>query len=188
MEPTIPSRRRWLRCTAIALTICGGAWVGWWILAPDFIEVNAPVPQHQTGFADIWDEESRSQVRYTSPGSAGCDYVVRRAGAVYPDRHEWKTQADIVSHFDDWMIANGWEKADESFYAEGDPVIPETQFFGKNPPGVRHYVRPGDGRGREGRVALAVWPIRSGEHLLGYNVALASVRPSLLARFWNSLD
>lgn len=101
-------------------------------------------------------------------------------------QYKWKSQEEIVAQFEQWLCSHGW--VIRQIYSEGDPVIPEAEFLGKSPAGVRHFTRPGDESGNEGRVALAVWPIYSGEYLLGYNVVLATVRPSFLRRLQQSFD
>jgi hypothetical protein len=186
MEAASIRPRRRLRLVLIAVVVAGPLWACWWTLSPDYLDLDIPTPPHTMGFADVWDEMSRAEVRYTHPGAAGQDYVVRRVGTVYPDRHPWQRPEEIVAHFDDWLTARGWIARD--IYSEGDPVIPETHFLGKSPAGVRHYTRSGDQWGDECRVVVAVWPIRSGEQVLGHHVVLASVQASFLRRLHRSLD
>jgi hypothetical protein len=179
-------RNRWPRGALLTLTLLGLAWLGWWILAPDFIELDVPMPLHRSGVMEVWDEESRARVRYTGSGSAGCDYVLRRRGVVDPSRYEWKSQQQIVDHFHRWLTARGWvlRGGSPSF----NPALPEGDVLGDGHPGVRSYSCNGDQWGREGIVIVAVWPWTPADPSTWYHVVLASKRPSFVRLLLVSFD
>jgi hypothetical protein len=168
------------------LLLLGLAWVGWWILSPDFIELDVPMPPHRSGVKDVWDEESRARVRYTGSPD-GCDYVLRRRGLVDPSRHAWKSQEQIVEYFHRWLTARGWVVPGNS--PSFNVALPEDDFLVERHPGaVRWYVRAGDQWGDEGWVVVAVWPWSPGEPSTYYHVVLASKRPSFTRRLLRSFD
>jgi hypothetical protein len=186
METAADRRWKWRRVAILTAAAVVMAWLIWWAWAPSYIELDVPVPKHQSGLLDVWDTEERSEVAYTLPGSWGRDYVLRRVGQVHPDRHPWQSEEEIVEHFEAWLAAKGWTV--QSIAQPEDRLIPGMVYLGEMHLGMREYTRPEDKWGKEGRIGLSVWPSRSGERVTSFYIVLTSKRSSLLRRLMRPDD
>ena len=193
MNAAAPARKRrvgWLLAGVGGAALLGVNCVGWWIVAPRYLEVDIPMPLHATGVRQVWEHEIRARVRQTddrapSGWDFGAEYVLRREGIVDPSRNRLTSEEQILRHCDRWLTAHGWVASGAIRFR--DPAFPEGHFLPDRYPGVRHYVRSDDTYGDEGAVVIGVWPTNPRD-LHWFTVVLVTTRPSFLRRLFSSID
>jgi hypothetical protein len=144
-----------------------------WLYMPDYVVLQVPVAKHLGG-GDFWWESQYSTLAFAD--EPGVQYVHRQVGTAYPDAQGWKTEAEVIAYFDAWFAAHGW---DVSRQAYGEPFLPETRLVKQEQ--TRCYSHSDDRGPRRTYACVAVWPIAS-DTVEGFNVALATSRPSWLQR------
>ena len=190
MEADAPARRRRIgRALIGGVALLGLAWLGWWTATPDYIELDIPAPLHSRGIREVWWEEMRGKVRYSSYDErgglgwkVGYDAIVRRTGVVKPDDSALKSERQILEHLHGWLTARGWVLMERGLK---DPASPERERspLAREKPAVRTYGRADDPFGSEGRITVEVRPDAP-----WYDVVVASSRPSFLRRLDKSFD
>jgi hypothetical protein len=178
--------KRWAWRIGCASPLLGAAVLGAWLAWPRYLELDVRVPDHDSGVTPLWDDVSRGTVD-SDDFLSGRLYYVRHRGWLDPGRHPWKSQEEILAHFDRWLTDHGWA------LQEGRPSmrvsLPEADLLADPAAVSRVYHR----RDREPytsgpEVLLAVWPEPVTEPPPWYWVVLTTEQPSPLKVFSYSLD
>ena len=105
----------------------------------------------------------------------------RKTGHAQMQIQGWKTTADIMNFFDNWLQGHGWQYLKNS--SLHDSYLPEGRFLPQHTQ-FRLYARTGAHPWDGPWVAVAIDPVYEG----AFDVTLITVQPSWLRRLDKSFD